>query len=97
MRSSSGIAVRCRLRAGLRAKASNWRVSVAARSDSVHDVLQKFAQRRRQIRLAQAQGGVAVDAGQQVVELVSHAARQRADALHLLRLQQLAFQLLVLA
>src|SRR5262249_16047235 len=45
---------------------------------------------------AQPGGGLPVDPRQQVVDLVGPAPRQGADALHLLRLQQLPLQLLAL-
>jgi hypothetical protein len=80
--------IRCRISAGLRAKGGG-----ALRQ--IDDVLQELAQGRLHARLAQGQGGVAVDPGQDVVELVSDAAGQGADRLHLLRLQQLPLQLLV--
>jgi hypothetical protein len=60
------------------------------------DVLQEIAQGWTNIRLTETEGGIAVDAGQQVIELVGHTAGQCADALHLLRLQQRPLQLLVL-
>ena len=72
----------------LRLKASNWRVMPEARSaaDLICAVLSasrlpagnSFGQDLR----------VAEDDGQQIVEVVSHAAGQTADSLHLLRLAQ---------
>ena len=93
-RTSSGIAVGRRVSAGLR-KRQQLSCQQSGPLRQVNDVLQKLAQRRRQVRLAQAQSGIAVDARQQVVELVSHAARQRADRLHLLSLTQLTLELVV--
>ena len=62
----------------------------------LHDVFEEFADRARDLRLAQGEGGVALDAGEQVVEFMGDAPRQRADALHFLRLHQLPMHLLVL-
>ena len=50
-----------------------------------------------EIGFAQREGGVSPDAGEQVVEFVSHAAGEGADALNFLSLQKLAFQMPALA
>src|SRR5439155_9903340 len=63
----------------------------------VENVLQKLAESIRQAVLAQSQRRVAIDAGEEVVELVGHAAGQGADALHLLRLQELTLQMFAVA
>ena len=56
------------------------------------DLLERRALRVLQIAAGQQQVAVAGDHGQQVVEIVGHAARQAAHGLHLLRLPELLFQ-----
>ena len=72
----------------LRLKASSWRVSTAARVAGLLDLLHLAARRRRQV-LAEEQLAVAEDDGEQVVEVVGHAAGQPSDRLHLLGLAEL--------
>ena len=94
-RTRSGIEVGCRLRARLAGEGQQLARQGRRPLGEVHDVLQKLAHGRAGVFLAQRQRGIAVDAGQQIVELVGHAAGQGADALHFLGLEKLPLQLLM--
>ena len=56
------------------------------------DLAEVVGERRIAVRALQQQRGVAADRGQQVVEVVRDAAGEAADALELLRVQQLVLQ-----
>ena len=77
-----------------RLNASSWRVSAAARSRGLRFRRCRRAADRPAERVSSEQFAVAADDGEQVVEVVGHAARQPADRLHLLRLSQLIFAVL---
>ena len=57
------------------------------------DLLEVGPQRIARAQVGEQQLAVAVDDGQQVVEVVSHAARQTPDRFHLLGLLELGFRL----
>ena len=63
---------------------------------SLLDLLAACMERIARPQLLQHQGGVPFDYGQQIIEIVRHAAGQSADRLHLLRLPQMVFELLTL-
>ena len=75
-----------------RPKARICRVSPAARSDDWRISSRPFALRIARPQVAQQEAGVALDRGEQIVEVVRHAAGEAAEHLHLLRLSQLALQ-----
>src|SRR5262249_48157666 len=63
----------------------------------VHDQLQELSEGGAEFFFSEAKRGIALDAGEQIGELMGNAAGQGAHALHLLRLKQLTFHLLALA
>ena len=77
----------------LRLNMSNWRVRLAARSAAMAICRTDSAEPcGRGPACAQQQAGMALDDGQDVVEIVGHAGGQLADRLHLLGLAQLGFE-----
>ena len=70
----------------LRLKASSWRVSPAALAPAFWISAMSALARIGRIEVGQQQLAVAENHGQQVVEVVRHAAGQPADGFHLLRL-----------
>ena len=80
----------------LRLKASNWRVSEAARSPASLMALTDSRIGSLGSSVESRMFTVAGNDGQQVVEVVGHAAGQLADRLHLLRLVELRLQRLLL-
>ena len=75
-----------------RLKASNWWVSAPPRSAERRISSSALALRLLQVAARQQQIAVAGDHGQQIVEIVRHAAGQPAHRLHLLRLPELLLQ-----
>ena len=71
---------------------SSRRVRSAARSRRLSDLLNVVAHRLAWLQVREQQIAVAQDDGQQVVEVVGHAAGKPPDRLHLLRLTQLVLQ-----
>ena len=73
-----------------RLKASSWRVKRAARCPPSQSP--RFLRDRLLVGMSvEQQLAVSEDRGQQIVEVVRHAAGQPADGLHLLRLPELLF------
>ena len=70
----------------LRLNASSWRVSPAARSPAFLNLRDVRLARIVRIEIRQQQLAVAQNHGQQIVEVVRHAAGQPSDRLHLLGL-----------